>query len=56
MLYTGIPSEKKGRVLCDLATDLDMKLNTFLQNIGRARRLMAECLLRHGVTREELTP
>jgi hypothetical protein len=27
-----------------------MRLNTFLQNIVRARRLVAECLARHGVT------
>lgn len=34
----------------ELAANLRMKLNTFLQNIVRARRLVAECLARHGVT------
>jgi RNA polymerase sigma-70 factor (ECF subfamily) len=37
----------------ELAAALRMKLNTFLQNIVRARRLMADCLERHGVAREE---
>jgi RNA polymerase sigma-70 factor (ECF subfamily) len=32
-----------------LAADLGMKLNTFLQNIRRARLGLAECLRRHGV-------
>lgn len=32
-----------------LAQRLAMKLNTFLQNFTRARRLLAECLERHGV-------
>jgi DNA-directed RNA polymerase specialized sigma24 family protein len=32
-----------------LAAALAMRLNTFLQNITRARRLLAECLKRHGV-------
>ena len=36
-----------------LATALDMTLNTFLQNITRARRLLAECLQRHGVRLEQ---
>ncbi|MHC4082696.1 MAG: RNA polymerase sigma factor [Planctomycetota bacterium] len=36
-----------------LASGLGMKLNTFLQNIVRARRLMAECLQRAGVKVEE---
>jgi RNA polymerase sigma factor (sigma-70 family) len=40
-----------GGILPDrtLAERCRMKLNTFHQNIGRARRLMAECLEAHGV-------
>lgn len=34
----------------DLAAGLAMRLNTFLQNFTRARRFLAECLRRHGVT------
>jgi hypothetical protein len=26
-----------------------MRLNTFVQNLSRARKLLAECLSRHGV-------
>ena len=33
-----------------LAQGLSMKTNTFVQNVTRARRLMAECLDRHGVS------
>jgi RNA polymerase sigma-70 factor (ECF subfamily) len=33
----------------ELAARLAMRLNTFLQNFTRARRLLAECLERHGV-------
>jgi RNA polymerase sigma-70 factor (ECF subfamily) len=33
----------------DLAARLSMKLNTFLQNVTRARRLLAECLKKRGV-------
>lgn len=32
-----------------LAEGLGWKTNTFLQNFGRARRLLAECLQKHGV-------
>ncbi len=32
-----------------LAERLGMKLNTFLQNFGRARKLLAECLKKKGV-------
>jgi hypothetical protein len=32
-----------------LAARLGMTLNTFLQNFGRARRLLAECLGKRGV-------
>jgi len=33
----------------DLASVLRMGLNTFHQNIGRARRLLRECLRRYGI-------
>jgi RNA polymerase sigma factor (sigma-70 family) len=33
----------------DLASGLDMQLNTFLKNVGRARTLLVECLARAGV-------
>jgi DNA-directed RNA polymerase specialized sigma24 family protein len=36
----------------ELAESLGMKLNTFLQNFTRARRLLAECLARNGVDLE----
>jgi RNA polymerase sigma-70 factor (ECF subfamily) len=40
----------------ELARGLGMKLNTFLQNVGRARKLLAQCLRNHGVDVEgELT-
>ncbi len=35
-----------------LAERLGMRLNTFLQNVTRARRLMGECLKRRGVDLE----
>lgn len=37
----------------ELADTLGMRLNTFLQNFGRARKLLAECLKKHGVDIEE---
>jgi len=40
------------RVLADRA---GMRLNTFLQNVGRARRLLADCLARQGITLEAET-
>ena len=33
-----------------LAMSLSMRLNTFLQNFGRARKLLAECLQKYGVS------
>ncbi len=36
-----------------LATALNMRVNTFLQNFGRARKLLAECLQKHGVAVDE---
>jgi DNA-directed RNA polymerase specialized sigma24 family protein len=38
----------------DLAQEARMKLNTFLQNIVRARKLLADCLERRGVRLGEL--
>jgi RNA polymerase sigma factor (sigma-70 family) len=38
-----------GRPDRDLAADASMTLNTFLQNVTRARKLLAECLARNGV-------
>lgn len=35
-----------------LATKVGMKLNTFLQNVTRARKLLAECLKRKGIDLE----
>jgi RNA polymerase sigma-70 factor (ECF subfamily) len=32
-----------------IAAGLRMKLNTFLQNFGRARKLLADCLRAAGV-------
>ncbi len=37
-----------------LAEKLRMRLNTFLQNVVRARRLVRECLEKHGVRLEEV--
>lgn len=39
-----------------LARGLGMKLNTFLQNVTRARRLLADCLRAKGVDLEEERP
>jgi len=36
----------------DLAAQLGMRTNTFLQNVTRARRLLAECLRRLGIDLE----
>lgn len=38
-----------------LAEALQMRLNTFLQNVGRARKLLAECLKKGGVNVEGLS-
>lgn len=37
----------------ELAARLGMRLNTFLQNFGRARKLLAECLERVGISLAE---
>jgi RNA polymerase sigma-70 factor (ECF subfamily) len=39
-----------------IAARLGLKPNTFLQNFTRARRLLAECLERHGASLEEERP
>ena len=39
-----------------LASRLGMKLNTFLQNVTRARRLMGDCLKKKGVDLEAELP
>jgi RNA polymerase sigma-70 factor (ECF subfamily) len=39
-----------------VAARLGMRVNTFLQNVSRARRALAECLRRAGVPAEELSP
>jgi RNA polymerase sigma-70 factor (ECF subfamily) len=50
-----------GRLSCaggepdeSIAARLGMRLNTFLQNFTRARRLLAECLEAHGLRLEDL--
>jgi RNA polymerase sigma-70 factor (ECF subfamily) len=44
--------ESGGEPDAELAVRLGMKLNTFLQNFTRARKLLAECLERRGVRLE----
>lgn len=39
-----------------VAARLGMRVNTFLQNVSRARRALAECLRRAGVPDAELSP
>jgi RNA polymerase sigma-70 factor (ECF subfamily) len=39
-----------------LAARLGMRVNTFLQNVGRARKALAECLRRGGVAVDEVRP
>ncbi len=43
-----------GRPDREIAASLRMKLNTFLQNIVRARKLLADCLERRGVRLGEI--
>lgn len=40
----------------NLAKSLDMKLNTFLQSVVRARRQMRQCLEKKGIAAWELQP
>jgi len=42
-------SSEGGRSDDELASVLGMRVNTFLQNFTRARRMLADCLKRHGV-------
>ncbi|MBP7148713.1 MAG: hypothetical protein KBD01_14360 [Acidobacteria bacterium] len=42
-----------GRADRDLARELRMQVNTFVQNVARARRALAECLERQGVRLQE---
>ncbi|MDB5218819.1 MAG: hypothetical protein JWO86_6746 [Myxococcaceae bacterium] len=42
-----------GRSDDELASLVGMRLNTFLQNFTRARRMLAECLKKHGIHIEE---
>ncbi|CAN5905040.1 hypothetical protein BH11MYX2_BH11MYX2_04180 [soil metagenome] len=37
-----------------IAESLGMKLNTFLQNFTRARKFLADCLAKRGITIAEL--
>jgi RNA polymerase sigma factor (sigma-70 family) len=42
-----------GRSDDELASLVGMRVNTFLQNFTRARRMLAECLKKHGIMVEE---
>jgi RNA polymerase sigma-70 factor (ECF subfamily) len=42
-----------GRTDDELASLVGMRVNTFLQNFTRARRMLAECLKKHGIVVEE---
>ncbi len=44
-----------GREDADLAADLGMRINTFLQNFTRARKLLAECLGKAGIVIEGMS-
>jgi RNA polymerase sigma-70 factor (ECF subfamily) len=46
-------SSEGGRSDDELASLVGMRVNTFLQNFTRARRMLAECLKKHGVLVEE---
>ena len=45
-----------GRSDAELAQELGMRLNTFLQNIRRARLALADCLQSQGVSLDGLAP
>ncbi len=51
-----IDARLRGGADRDLAEGLGMRLNTFLQNIVRARRLLAGCLRAAGIRLEEYLP
>lgn len=42
-------SAEGGRSDDELASLVGMRPNTFLQNFGRARRMLADCLKKHGI-------
>jgi len=42
-----------GQADVDLAQMVHMRLNTFLQNFGRARKMLGECLKKNGVAIDE---
>jgi RNA polymerase sigma-70 factor (ECF subfamily) len=46
-------SSSGGKSDTDLAAELSMTKNTFLQNFTRARKLLAQCLSENGVSLEE---
>lgn len=46
-------SSEGGRSDDELASLVGMRVNTFLQNFTRARRMLADCLKKHGVLVEE---
>jgi RNA polymerase sigma factor (sigma-70 family) len=46
-------SSEGGRSDVELASLVGMRVNTFLQNFTRARRMLADCLKKHGVVIEE---
>ena len=46
-------SSEGGRSDDELASLVGMRVNTFLQNFTRARRMLADCLKKHGILVEE---
>jgi len=46
-------SSEGGRSDDELASLVGMRANTFLQNFTRARRMLADCLKKHGILVEE---
>ena len=51
-----LPSMEDWQVFAREAAAVGMKLNTFLQNVGRARKLLGECLERRGVRLSSVVP
>lgn len=49
----GLRMSSAGEADVVLAETLGMRLNTFLQNFGRARKLLGECLGKNGVAVDE---
>lgn len=46
-------SSEGGRSDDELASLVGMRVNTFLQNFTRARRMLADCLKKHGIVVEQ---